>query len=297
MAHALSQYRAGTYRYPCVSVADALTAWSDWAVEPYLTSKPIFACNLQSGSSHSVVKVCAQLPQDAREFVIRFSEADAESLAPDIALELRLLTLASAHGLAPKVLWRSADNKTLVMEYIAPHSAPHSEPVTTESLSALIKGIHQLSVCDAKIDLTRQLQHYTDIARLRGINDEQLIDPSLPILKSALAALASDRDVLCHNDLHPGNVLQSGNGLVAIDWEYAGMGSAYFDLAVALQSWPSVDRHELLEHVIGAGYSRELMNSAQCVYAAIEWNWYCASGTPAPEKLSRPRVLNMLAEL
>ena len=276
-----------------MSVADALTAWSDWAVEPYLTSKPIFACNLQSGSSHSVVKVCAQLPQDAREFVIRFSEADAESLAPDIALELRLLTLASAHGLAPKVLWRSADNKTLVMDYIAPHSAP----VTTESLSALIKGIHQLSVCDAKIDLTRQLQHYTDIARLRGINDEQLIDPSLPILKSALAALASDRDVLCHNDLHPGNVLQSGNGLVAIDWEYAGMGSAYFDLAVALQSWPSVDRHELLEHVIGAGYSRELMNSAQGVYAAIEWNWYCASGTPAPEKLSRPRVLNMLAEL
>ena len=55
-----------------MSVADALTAWSDWAVEPHLISKPIFACNLQSGSSHSVVKVCAQLPQDAREFVIPF---------------------------------------------------------------------------------------------------------------------------------------------------------------------------------------------------------------------------------
>lgn len=292
-----------------MSVADALVAWSDWAVEPRLINKPTIACTLQSGSTHSAVKVCGETLQGARDFVIRFSDTDRESLAPDTAVELRLLTLASAHGLAPKVLWRSADDRTLVMEYIAPHSAPQSAPhstphsaphsaqMTAESLSVLIKGIHRLSVSDAKIDLTRQLQHYTHSARLRGIDDDLLIDPTHPALKTALAALASDRDVLCHNDLHPGNILQSDNGLVAIDWEYAGMGSAYFDLAVALDNWPSVDRHELLEHVIGAGYSRELIRSAQCVYAAIEWNWYCAAGTLAPEKLSRTRVLNMLAEL
>ena len=296
-----------------MSVADALIAWSDWAVEPRLINKPTIACTLQSGSTHSAVKVCGETPQGARDFVIRFSDTDRESLAPDTAVELRLLTLASTHGLAPKVLWQSDDDKTLVMEYIAPHSppnstphsapqsAPHSTPhsaqMTAESLSVLIKGIHQLSVSDAKIDLTRQLQHYTHSARLRGIDDDRLIDPTHPALKTALAALASDRDVLCHNDLHPGNILQSDNGLVAIDWEYAGMGSAYFDLAVALDNWPSVDRHELLEHVIGAGYSRELIRSAQCVYAAIECNWYCAAGTLAPEKLSRTRVLNMLATL
>ena len=284
-----------------MSVADALVAWSDWAVEPRLINKPTIACTLQSGSTHSAVKVCGETPQGARDFVIRFSDTDRESLAPDPAVELRLLTLASAHGLAPKVLWRSADDRTLVMEYIAPHSppnsAPHSAQMTAESLSVLITGIHRLSVSDAKIDLTRQLQHYTHCARLRGIDDDLLIDPTHPALKTALAALASDRDVLCHNDLHPWNILQSDNGLVAIDWEYAGMGSAYFDLAVALENWPSVDRHELLEHVIGAGYSRELLRSAQCVYAAIEWNWYCAAGTLAPEKLSRTRVLNMLAEL
>ena len=286
-------------------MAGALAAWSDWAVEPHLINEPTIVCTLQSGSSHSVVKVCDETHQGARDFVIRFSDTDRESLAPDTAVELRLLTLASAHGLAPKVLWQSDDDKTLVMEYIAPHSppnsaphsAPHSAQMTAESLSVLIKGIHRLSVSDAKIDLTRQLQHYTHSARLRGIDDDLLIDPTHPALKTALAALASDRDVLCHNDLHPGNILQSDNGLVAIDWEYAGMGSAYFDLAVALDNWPSVDRHELLDHVIGAGYSRELIRSAQCVYAAIEWNWYCAAGTLAPEKLSRTRVLNMLATL
>ena len=297
MARTLSQYSTRPHRCTGVSVAGALAAWSDWAVEPHLINEPTIVCTLQSGSAHSVVKVCDETHQGARDFVIRFSETDRESLAPDTAVELRLLTLASAHGLAPKVLWRSDDDKTLVMEYIAPHSAPHSAQMTAESLSVLIKGIHRLSASDAKIDLTRQLQHYTHSARLRGIDDELLIDPTHPALKAGLAALASDRDVLCHNDLHPGNILQSGNGLVAIDWEYAGMGSAYFDLAAALDNWPSVDRHELLEHVIGAGYSRELIRSAQCVYAAIEWNWYCASGTLAPEKLSRTRVLNMLAKL
>jgi thiamine kinase-like enzyme len=36
---------------------------------------------------------------------------------------------------------------------------------------------------------------------------------------------------LCHNDLLPANILDDGNELWLVDWEYAGIGNPLFDLA------------------------------------------------------------------
>ncbi len=35
----------------------------------------------------------------------------------------------------------------------------------------------------------------------------------------------------CHNDLWPSNLIDDGHTIRIIDWEYAGMGDVYFDLA------------------------------------------------------------------
>jgi thiamine kinase len=43
------------------------------------------------------------------------------------------------------------------------------------------------------------------------------------------------RECLCHNDLVAGNILESSQGLKFIDWEYAGMGDPWFDLAVVIE--------------------------------------------------------------
>jgi thiamine kinase-like enzyme len=37
--------------------------------------------------------------------------------------------------------------------------------------------------------------------------------------------------VLCHNDMLPANVLDDGQRVWIVDWEYAGMGHPLFDLA------------------------------------------------------------------
>ena len=43
-------------------------------------------------------------------------------------------------------------------------------------------------------------------------------------------------NALCHNDLVAENILRvPGRGLVLIDWEYAGIGDPYFDLAVVVR--------------------------------------------------------------
>jgi thiamine kinase-like enzyme len=45
--------------------------------------------------------------------------------------------------------------------------------------------------------------------------------------------IAPFRPVLCHNDLMPGNLIDQGDGMRLIDWEYSGIGNGLFDLASA----------------------------------------------------------------
>jgi thiamine kinase-like enzyme len=59
---------------------------------------------------------------------------------------------------------------------------------------------------------------------------------------SAYALIEPGPQALCHNDLVCQNVLE-GDGLALIDWEYAGMGDPFFDLAIVVQ------HHELEENL------------------------------------------------
>jgi thiamine kinase-like enzyme len=70
----------------------------------------------------------------------------------------------------------------------------------------------------------------------------------------------------CHNDLLNGNFIDDGSSLRIVDWEYAGMGDVFFDLAnfAVNQELDEVRRRALLEAYFGrvpegAGARLELM--------------------------------------
>jgi thiamine kinase-like enzyme len=50
-------------------------------------------------------------------------------------------------------------------------------------------------------------------------------------IQDALAGHPEHAPVPCHNDLLPANLLHDGRRIRILDWEYAGMGDRYFDLA------------------------------------------------------------------
>jgi thiamine kinase-like enzyme len=45
------------------------------------------------------------------------------------------------------------------------------------------------------------------------------------------ARVAPYTPTLCHNDMMPGNLIDDGDRLWVIDWEYAGIGQPWFDVA------------------------------------------------------------------
>ena len=76
-------------------------------------------------------------------------------------------------------------------------------------------------------------RRYRAVARDRGFRIPDGYDDLAPQLAAAEKALAirPEQTVPCHNDLLPGNFIHDGERLRIVDWEYAGMGNRYFDLA------------------------------------------------------------------
>ena len=69
-------------------------------------------------------------------------------------------------------------------------------------------------------------------ARLNAVLPED-IEPILDDVRTLARRIAPFRPVLCHNDLMPANLIDDGQRLWLLDWEYAGAGHPLFDLANA----------------------------------------------------------------
>ena len=93
--------------------------------------------------------------------------------------------------------------------------------------------------------------------------------------EKALAKLAADTLYLCHNDLTPGNLMSHGDQLIAIDWEYAAMGSRYFDVAIACEALPDSERGIMMRQVFGDAPDDELMTAGKQIAGLVTALWQC----------------------
>ena len=90
-------------------------------------------------------------------------------------------------------------------------------------------------------------------------------------------ALGEYVPAFCHNDLHHLNLVGSGPGLMAVDWEYAGVGDPRLDLAgyVAYHDLGDSAAHALAG-AYGAhrgGFRRDELEQARWLFEAVWWAW------------------------
>ncbi len=72
---------------------------------------------------------------------------------------------------------------------------------------------------------------YVATARRLGALLPSDIDEMLVTTRKLSRTIAPYMPALCHNDMLPANVLDDGQRVWIVDWEYAGMGHPLFDLA------------------------------------------------------------------
>ena len=143
---------------------------------------------------------------------------------------------ASAWGLAPEVVHHEPG--LLVSRFVAGRTlepADVRQPPLIARLAATLQRLHQsweamtgevLYFCPFQTVRT-----YARSAVRLGAERPVEIDDMVEDARFLSRRIAPFRPVLCHNDLLPANMIDDGQRLWLVDWEYAGIGHPLFDLA------------------------------------------------------------------
>lgn len=136
------------------------------------------------------------------------------------------------YGIAPEILHYDATQGLLLQPYInQPDLAQDDLPITQkiQRLGEIAAHIHRLQVDVPVWSLRGRIQRYCEhLARYDAVRARHF-QKELQQQRKLLDSFANN-PVFCHNDLAFHHVYLTEPPTV-IDWEYAGLGECYFDLA------------------------------------------------------------------
>lgn len=171
-------------------------------------------------------------------FVLRIVGAKTELLGVNRQNEYAANKAAAAVGIAPEVIYFDPVGY-LVTRFLHARPIPPQEmrePATLAEIADTLKRIHSLPTFPGKFSAFQVVRDYDELARKNGVStfpeNYAWLRARMDEMETALYATALDNPkVPCHNDLLNGNFLRDEKSVYIIDWEYAGVGDRFFDLA------------------------------------------------------------------
>ena len=196
---------------------------------------------LQAVAGFSRAKIVSQLSdgptnasyrveQGSEQYVMRLDKPDVTSLGLDRTNERRVNEVAAAAGLAPRPLHFDPEAGISLRRFIAGQSWNRSDllaPGNLQRLAGVLQKLHGLPPVGNVFEPAVAARLY---ATQIGTAAAAAIAARAEKIATKISSYTA-RGCLCHNDLVCQNVLE-GERLILIDWEYAGIGDPYFDLAV-----------------------------------------------------------------
>jgi thiamine kinase-like enzyme len=166
------------------------------------------------------------------EYVVRRPGKDTRLLGIDRAAELAANEAAAALGIAPAVA--AFIDGCLVTEFVACRSLQPGELADAAAeIGATLRAFHDSGVTLAtRFWVPDLLDDYATIVLRSGGELPRDYDVARAAAGAIAAALSPQPSRPCHNDLLAGNVIRenASGRLMLVDWEYAGIGDARFDL-------------------------------------------------------------------
>lgn len=169
-------------------------------------------------------------------FVLRVPGANTEFLGIDRLTEYEANSTAGKLNIAPEVVFFIKPEGYLVTRFVEGQPLPPEDVKRPENLKQIIemlKTFHSTSSIPGTFWVPQIVHDYSLIAKSHNIRFPGNFDWLLDCLDEAVAALKHDPypHCPCHNDLLNENFLVENNKIYILDWEYAGMGDRFFDLA------------------------------------------------------------------
>jgi thiamine kinase-like enzyme len=170
------------------------------------------------------------------DYVIRVPGKDTSLLEIDRRAELAANECAARVGIAPPVAAMLAEPQCIVTVFVEGAGMEAEElrtPAILADVAAALRAYHGCGeALRSSFDSFRIVESYAETATGRGATLPDAYGEARARAGEIEAALtgAEHAGVPCHNDLLAANFIRSDR-LWIVDWEYAGMGDRFFDLA------------------------------------------------------------------
>jgi thiamine kinase-like enzyme len=170
------------------------------------------------------------------DYVIRVPGKDTNLLGIDRAAEHAANQAAAAIGVAAPVAAFLTDPPAIVTEFIVGRGMEPEElrsDAALRDVAAALRAMHAAPPIPSTFNSFRVVEDYAATARGRGADIPSAYSEALAHAIEIEAALEGPEHdpVPCHNDLLAANFIRDERRVRIVDWEYAGMGDRYFDLA------------------------------------------------------------------
>src|SRR5215210_42561 len=172
------------------------------------------------------------------DYVVRLPGKRTEILGIDRTAECIANKAASKLGMAPGVAAMFEQPSCLVTMFIAGREMTVDElrePETLAEVAGDLRRFHDSGTeLPTEFDSFRLVEEYAESGRANGSEPPEGYDDALALahrIEKAIDGQEEHEPVPSHNDLLTANfLLDGGEHIQLIDWEYAGMGDRWFDL-------------------------------------------------------------------
>jgi thiamine kinase-like enzyme len=167
-------------------------------------------------------------------FVLRIGGKDTALLGIDRRAEYEASRVAADLGVGPEVIDFLEPEGYLVTRYIEGRPVPPDEihrPETLKTIARTLRHIHDGPPIPGRFDAFRVVEAYSSTAAAHGVRVPAEYGDALEIARTIESLRGAQPERPCHNDLLNANLIDDGERIRIVDWEYAGMGDVFFDLA------------------------------------------------------------------
>jgi thiamine kinase-like enzyme len=167
-------------------------------------------------------------------YVLRIAGRDTALLGIDREVEYEASLAAAALGVGPDVVTYVEPEGYLVTRFIEGEIVPAErmrEPATMRRVVAALRPFHKGPPLPGRFDAFRVVEEYRSTAFARGAAVPAEYVRARQIARAIERARGPIPERPCHNDLLNANFIDDGARIRIVDWEYAGMGDIFFDLA------------------------------------------------------------------
>jgi thiamine kinase-like enzyme len=171
---------------------------------------------------------------DGSAYVLRVAGQDTALLGIDRHVEHRAALAAAAVGVGPEVVSFVEPEGFLITRFIEGSVVPiesMGDPRVIRRVAQALHAVHAGPPLPARFDSFQVVEDYRSIAFSRGAT----MPPAYATVRQIARTIQRLRGPIperpCHNDLLNANFIDDGERIRIVDWEYAGMGDVFFDLA------------------------------------------------------------------